>query len=425
MLGGMSANPQASQHAESPYAWGRLCAALALMTISGAGMYSMAVVLPPLQAEFGIARSDASFPYTLTMIGFGIGGVLMGKLSDRFGVMVPVLVGSACLGLGFIAAGYAQNLFQFAAAHGLLIGLLGTAGSFVPLVADTALWFTRRRGIAVAIVMSGNYLAGAVWPPLMQHFIDAAGWHATYIGTGVFCLATMPLLALAFRRKPPAIAAAPEHSTTSRAARAEAHADHPLGFSPGALQALLCVAGVACCVAMSMPQVHMVAYCGDLGYPAARGAEMLSLMLGFGIASRLVSGWIADRIGGLKTLLLGAALQASALALFLPFQQLAALYVISALFGLFQGGLVPSYPIIVREYFSPREAGGRTGTVLMATLFGMALGGWLPGWIFDLTGSYRAAFANGLAWSLVTTAIALVLINRARRRASIARQAAA
>lgn len=190
----------------------------------------------------------------------------------------------------------------------------------------------------------------------------------------------------------------------------------PLGFSPDALQVLLCIAGVACCVAMSMPQVHMVAYCGDLGYPAARGAEMLSLMLSFGIVSRLAFGWVADRVGGLRTLLLGAVLQAVALALFLPFQQLAALYVISALFGLFQGGLVPSYPLIVREYFAPREAGVRTGTVLMATLFGMALGGWMPGWIFDATGSYRAAFANGIAWNLVTTGIALFLLYRARRR---------
>jgi MFS family permease len=271
--------------------------------------------------------------------------------------------------------------------------------------------------------MSGNYLAGTVWPPLMQHFIDTAGWRATYLGTGLFCLATMPLLALALRSKPPAIADMPLPGAAAPHGPM-ADTDQPLGFSPGALQSLLCVAGVACCVAMSMPQVHMVAYCGDLGYPAARGAEMLSLMLGFGIVSRLISGWVVDHIGGLKTLLLGAALQASALALFLPFQQLAALYVISALFGLFQGGLVPSYPIIVREYFAPREAGVRTGTVLMATLFGMALGGWLPGWIFDLTGSYRAAFANGIAWSLVTTTIALVLLNRARRRASMVRQAA-
>jgi len=397
---------------ETPHAWTRLAVALALMTIGGSGMYSMSVALPPLQAEFGIARATASLPYTLTMIGFGIGGILMGKLSDRFGVQAPVFTGSICLALGFVVAGLSQNLFQFSAAQGLLIGLLGTSATFVPLVADISLWFTRRRGIAVAVVMSGNYLAGTVWPPIMQYFIDHSGWRATYIGTGVFCAVAMPLLALALKRKPPAIADA-----EPARARAAPDADRPLGFTPGALQTLLCIAGVSCCVAMSMPQVHMVAYCGDLGYPAARGAEMLSLMLACGIVSRLVSGWIADHIGGLRTLLLGAVLQAVALALFLPFQQLAALYVISALFGLFQGGLVPSYPLIVREYFRPREAGVRTGTVIMATLFGMALGGWLPGWIFDLTGSYRAAFANGIAWNLVTTTIALLLLARARRLA--------
>jgi MFS family permease len=396
--------------AESSYAWIRLAVALALMTIGGSGMYSMSVALPPLQAEFGIARAYASLPYALTMIGFGVGGILMGKLADRFGVRVPVLIGSTCLALGFVAAGISQNLVQFSAAQGLLIGLLGTSATFVPLVADISLWFTRRRGIAVAIVMSGNYLAGAVWPPVMQYFIDHFSWRATYIGTGVFCLIAMPLLALALKGRPPAIA-----DTAAAARNAPPDPDRPLGFSPNSLQALLCIAGVSCCVAMSMPQVHMVAYCGDLGYAAARGAEMLSLMLGFGIVSRLASGWIVDRIGGLRTLLLGAVLQAVALALFLPFQQLAALYVISALFGLFQGGLVPSYPIIVREYFSPREAGVRTGTVIMATLFGMALGGWLPGWIFDLTGSYRAAFANGIAWNLVTTTIAVFLLTRARR----------
>jgi MFS family permease len=403
-----------SRDHESAYAWTRLGIALALMTIGGSGMYSMSVVLPPLQAEFGIARATASLPYTLTMIGFGVGGILMGRLSDRFGVRVPVFIGAVCLSLGFIAAGLSQDLWQFSAAQGLLIGLLGTAANFVPLIADISLWFTRRRGIAVAVVMSGNYLAGTVWPPLMQYFIDHSGWRATYIGTGVFCAIAMPLLALALKRKPPAIADA---APTARAKTPAGDTERPLGFSPGALQTLLCIAGVSCCVAMSMPQVHMVAYCGDLGYPAARGAEMLSIMLGFGIVSRLISGWIADHIGGLRTLLLGAVLQAVALALFLPFQQLAALYVISALFGLFQGGLVPSYPLIVREYFAPREAGVRTGTVIMATLFGMALGGWLPGWIFDLTGSYRAAFANGIAWNLVTTTIALLLITRARRLA--------
>jgi MFS family permease len=402
---------------ESSYAWVRLAVALALMTIGGAGMYSMAVVLPPLQTEFGIARADASFPFTLTMVGFGLGGVLMGRLSDRFGVIVPVLLGSALLAAGFTAAAFAQTLFQFSAAHGLLIGV-GTSGTFVPLIADITLWFTRRRGIAVGVVMSGNYLAGALWPPLMQHFIDTAGWRATYMGTGLICLAAMPLLALALRRKPPPIA-----QLASSAARGVSRAifdpERPLGLSLSQLQSLLCVAGVSCCVAMSMPQVHMVAYCADLGFPAARGAEMLALMMVFGIASRLASGWIADRVGGLRTLLLGAALQAAALALFLPFDGLASLYVVSALFGLFQGGIVPSYALIVREYFPPREAGARTGTVIMATLAGMALGGWMPGWIFDMTGSYRAAFVNGIAWSLVTTTIALVLLARDRRRPSV------
>jgi MFS family permease len=188
----------------------------------------------------------------------------------------------------------------------------------------------------------------------------------------------------------------------------------PFGLSIAGAQGLLCIAAVACCVAMSMPQVHIVAYCGDLGYGAARGAEMLSLMLACGIASRLISGAICDRIGGLRTLLLGSVLQGIALLLFIPFDSLTSLYLISALFGLFQGGIVPSYAIIVREYFPPAEAGARVGTVLMCTLFGMALGGWMSGKVFDWTGSYQAAFVNGVAWNLLNLAIALVLLWRLR-----------
>jgi MFS family permease len=193
-------------------------------------------------------------------------------------------------------------------------------------------------------------------------------------------------------------------------------------FSPTTLQALLCVAGIGCCVAMSMPQVHIVAYCGDLGYGPARGAEMLSLMLGFGIVSRVASGFIADRIGGVRTLLLGSVLQGTALFLYLFFNGLTSLYVISALFGLFQGGIVPSYAIIVREYFSPREAGTRLGLVLMATLIGMALGGWMSGAIFDLSGSYQAAFLNGLGWNLLNLSIAAWLLLRSRGRPLLAQR---
>jgi MFS family permease len=393
----------------------RLVAALALMTIGSSGMYVVAVVLPAVQQEFGVARADASLPYTLMLIGFGLGGIVMGRLADRHGVVVPILIGAAGLGAGFVAAGLAGSVWTFALAHGVLIGLLGSSATFAPLVADTSLWFARRRGIAVAVCASGNYLAGALWPPIVQHFVESVGWRPTYIGLGIFSALAMPALALAMRAPPPRVA------PLSRAAgegRGEGVAGtRPFGLSPNAALALLCVAGTACCVAMSMPQVHIVAYCGDLGYGAARGAQMLSLMLACGIVSRLVSGAICDRIGGLRTLLLGSALQGVALLLFLPFDGLVSLYVISALFGLFQGGIVPSYAIIVREHFAPAEAGVRVGTVLMFTLFGMALGGWLSGKVFDLTGSYEAAFINGLGWNLLNLAIALTLLARVRGRA--------
>ncbi len=398
---------------ESPYAWLRLWLSLLLMTIGGSGMYSMTVVLPRIQAEFNVARGDASFPYTLTMIGFGIGGVLMGRLADRFGVMVPVMIGGVGLGAGFVVAGLAPNLWVFAIAQGVMIGLLGTSATFAPLVADTSQWFDRRRGVALAVCMSGNYVAGAFWPPVMQYFIDAVGWRMTYVGTGVFCVVSMVPLALWLRRRPP-----PQAPVQAQAAGAgfAGTTGLVLGMKPGAVQALLCVAGVACCVAMAMPQVHIVAYCGDLGFGAARGAEMLSLMLAMGVLSRLASGWISDRIGGLRTLLLGSVLQGVALLMFLPFDGLVSLYLVSAMFGLFQGGIVPSYALIVREYFSPKEAGARVGTVLMATLFGMALGGWMSGVIFDLTGSYQAAFINGIGFNLLNLAIVVFLLRRAPRR---------
>jgi MFS family permease len=399
-----------SSEAESPYAWLRLAASLALMTLGASGMYIVTVALPLVQAEYGVDRSDASLPYTLTMVGFGLGGIVMGRLADRFGVVVPVVIGTVCLGAGFIVAGFADSLWQFALAQGLLIGFLGSSATFAPLVADTSLWFHRRRGIAVAICASGNYLAGALWPPVVQYFFDTAGWRQTYMGVGAFCIAAMLPLALVLRRRPPALVVASADGT------GHAPAPHSLGLPPRLLLGLLCTAGVACCVAMSMPQVHIVALCGDLGFAAARGAEMLSLMLGFGIVSRLLSGWICDRIGGLRTLLLGSALQMVALTLYLPADDLASLYVVSALFGLFQGGIVPSYAIIVREYFAPRVAGTIVSVVLTSTLFGMALGGWMSGAIFDLTGSYRAAFLNGIAWNLLNMAIAGGLLLRARKR---------
>lgn len=406
--------PETTIHqADSRYAMLRLGITLLVMTVGSSGMYVVSVMLPAVQAEFGVARADASLPYTLLMLGFGVGGVLMGRLADRFGVMWPLLIGALSLGVGYVACGMADSIVAFIAAQAVLVGLLGSAAAFAPLVADTSLWFVKRRGIAVAVCASGNYVAGAIWPPIAQHFIETVGWRQTYVGMGIFCGLAMAALALFFRARPPALAAAPAGATSSAAPMRNML--RPFGLSMGTAQGLLCVAGVACCVAMAMPQVHIVAYCGDLGYGAVRGAQMLSLMLGFGVVSRLVSGAICDRIGGLRTLLLSGVLQCVALLLFLPFDGLVPLYVISALFGLFQGGLVPSYAIIVREHFPPAEAGARVGTVLMFTLFGMALGGWMSGKIFDLTGSYHAAFLNGIGWNLLNVSIAAMLLFKVRR----------
>ena len=397
---------------DSRYAAWRLLVTLALMTIGGCGMYVVAVVLPAVQAEFGVARADASLPYTLLMIGFGVGGIVMGRLADRFGVTVPLLIGAAGIAAGFVVAASATNIWVFALAHGVLIGLFGCSSTFGPLMADTSLWFDKRRGIAVAVCASGNYLAGAVWPPIVQHFIETIGWRQSYLAIAGFSFVAMTALALLLRKRPPQVAAAAAGSGLGL------QPVMPFGMTPAMAQRWLCIAGVACCVAMSMPQVHIVAYCGDLGFGAARGAQMLSLMLGFGIVSRLISGFICDRIGGLRTLLLGSLLQGAALLLFLPFDSLWSLYVVSALFGLFQGGIVPAYAIIVREYFPAAEVGARTGTVLMCTLLGMALGGWMSGKVFDMTGSYNAAFINGIAWNLLNLTIAFTLLRRARRMAA-------
>jgi MFS family permease len=243
----------------------------------------------------------------------------------------------------------------------------------------------------------------------VQHFIERGDWRLTYQGIALFCVATMLPLALVLRRS------SPMGEMTSATPRVMSRSARPLGMSPAALQTLLVIAGLSCCVAMSMPQVHIVAYSHDLGHGAAPGARMLSLMLGFGIASRLASGWICDRIGGRRTLLLGSSLQGLALVLFLPFDGLGMLYVLSALFGLVQGGIVPSYAVIVREFFPPEEAGVRVSTVLMATVFGMALGGWISGALFDLTGSYQVAFLNGILWNLLNLVIAVGLLRRPGR----------
>jgi MFS family permease len=396
---------------DSAYAWRRLAASVALSTIGGIGMWCLAVALPAVQADLGVSRADISFAYSLNMLGFFAGGVAAGRLVDRRGIVPTAILSAIGLAAGFALAPTASSLMLFTAAQ-VLIGFSASA-TFAPLVADISHWFQKRRGVAVAIAASGNYIAGALWPPIVELLIHDHGWRATYATAGVFSLVTMIPLALGLRRRPPDHE---ETAITSVARRSQA----ALGLSPNALQALLAIAGISCCVAMSMPQVHIVAYCADLGYGVARGAEMLSLMLGFGIVSRVATGWIADRVGGVTTLLLGSTLQGVALVVYLIADGLTSLYLASILFGLFQGGIVPSYAIIVREYFPPREAATRVGFTVSVTVLGMALGGWMGGLLFDLTGSYRAAFLNGIAWNVLNAAIAAWLLMRQTRRAATA-----
>ena len=391
---------------DSPYAWWRLAVSVILATTGGVGLWSSVVILPEVQTHFGVDRGSASLPYTATMIGIMVGNVVMGRLADRFGVIVPVLVSAISLALGYTGAALAGSFWVYVFFQGVLIGALGTAATFGPMIAGISLWFRRRRGIAVALVASGNYVAGTVWPPVVTELLQSVGWQGTHLIIGAVCCAVMVPLGLTLRRPPPVEVL--EQDPGSRSACGAAP------VPPWLLQTLLVVAGLACCVAMAMPQVHIVAYCVDLGLGAERGSIALSLMLGLGVVSRIGFGVVMDRIGAVPTLLIGSALQAVCLLLYLPADSIWSLYAVSAIFGLFQGGIVPAYAVIIREWFPASQVGVRVGMVLSATIGGMALGGWLSGEIFDLTLSYEAAFLNGFAWNLLNLAIVLLLLWRSR-----------
>ncbi|WP_420407455.1 MFS transporter [Hoeflea sp.] len=392
---------------DSRYSWTRLGFTLAIAVVGNVGMWAIIVIMPAVQREFGVDRADASIPYTMTMLGFALGNLLIGRAVDRFGITVALAGAAFTLGSGFALAAASGSILLLCVMQ-FVVGF-GTAASFGPLIADISHWFYRRRGVAVAITASGNYLSGAIWPLLLSGILTDFGWRTAYMVLAGLAVALIIPLAMLLKRRLPEEAAA--HAQRMSAANARS-----VSFSPRSLQIMLGIAGIGCCIAMSMPQVHIVAYCVDLGYGPAVGAEMLSLMLMGGVASRLLSGFLADRLGGVITLLIGSTLQCIALFLYLPFDGMAPLYIVSLIFGLSQGGIVPSYAVIVREYLPPREAGARVGFVIMATIIGMALGGWMSGWIYDLTGSYRMAFLNGIAWNFLNIAIMSLLLFRSRTR---------
>ena len=395
---------------DGAYAFTRLAVSLVIATLIGAGMWAVIVVLPPAQLDFGVDRSSASLPYTLMMCSLAFSTIALGRITDRFGIVLPLVISAVTMGVGFVVAGYAPNLAIFTAAH-VLIGI-GAGTGFAPMMADISHWFVKRRGVAVVIVASGNYFAGTIWPLLMSFTIPLIGWRVTYAGIGIIVAAAILPLTLAMRRRPSA-AVYEQAEAATEAARAD------VGIKPRLLLVLLIAAGFSCCVAMAMPQVHLVAYCGDLGYGVARGAEMLSLMMALGIISRIGSGFVADAIGGSATLLIGSFMQGVALLLYLYFNGLESLFIVSGIFGLFQGGIVPMYAVICRELLPPRRAGAAIGIVVSATIFGMAFGGYFSGVIFDLTSSYRMAFLNGVLWNALNFSIVSWLFWRRRRRQSV------
>jgi MFS family permease len=391
---------------DSGQAWLRLVLAVMIASVGAVGMWAIVVVMPTVQADFGATRGAVSLATTMVFMGFGAGGVGVGRITDRFGIVAAMAVSIVFLGVSFVLAGLAATLWQFILIY-FLIGL-GASATFAPLMAEASHWFERYRGLAVTIVASGNYVAGTIWPPIINWSVQAHGWRTTHIAIGIFCSVAMSLLLLVLRS-----------IIGTGGARDHANAPPPqvnLNLSANTLTILLSIASISCCVAMAMPQVHIVSYCGDLGYGVARGAEMLSMMMGFGIISRIASGFLADKIGGIYTLLIGSVAQGFALLFYLFFDSLTSLYLISGMFGLFQGGIVPSYAIIVRETMPAREAATRVGIVIFASVFGMSFGGWVSGVIFDATGSYAAAFANGLAWNVVNMAIVVGLLIRAGGR---------
>ncbi|MEM6438910.1 MAG: MFS transporter [Pseudomonadota bacterium] len=399
-----AAPPDAAPPAlDGAYAWTRLALSLAVALIGNAGMWAVILVMPAVEADFGLDRADASIPYATTMTGFAIGNLLIGRMVDRMGAGWTLAGAGLALAAAFWAAAGAESKWMLSAVQ-LVIGL-GSAAGFAPLIADISHWFARRRGVAVAAAASGNYLSGAVWPLVLAPWLVEGDWRGAYLVLALASGAVMAPLSLALLRRPPEAHLAAADAAAARAKRES-------GIGSRALIWLLAVAGVACCVAMSMPQVHIVAMCVDLGYGAAAGGEMLSLMLAAGVVSRVASGFAADRFGGVPTLLAGSTLQMIALTLYLPFDGLASLYVVSFIFGLSQGGIVPSYAVIVREYLPAREAGARVGFVIMSTIVGMALGGWVSGWLFDVTGNYAAALLNGIAFNALNIAVMAALLLR-------------
>ena len=394
-----------------------LLVSIYLVLAANGSMFVLVVGLKQISLDFGWPRSVPSLAYSCLFLGTGVGGIVMGHWFDRSGAGPVTGLGMTMIGAGAVLAGMVTAQWQLYAIYGVMMGLLGQAAVIGPLVVNVMRWFEHRRGFAVGLLAAGQGLAGTFWPPIFRYYNESSGWRTTFLWFGVFVLlSALPLTALLWRRLPgrtvhPEVAGERDRSDTAPPTTARG-----LGLSNAKLQAALCLAMLSCCVPMSIPLGHLIAHASDLGHPNVRAAEMLAVALLTATVVRLAGGTlVVDRFGGLAALLFFSVVQMVALLLYAVVEARPALYSVSVLFGLGYGGIAMCYPVIVREYLPAAESGRRLGLVLLFGAIGMALGGGLGGYLFDLTGSYSPAFLTGAAFNVLNLGIVFALLSRRRR----------
>lgn len=376
---------------------------LAILSITYGSPLLIVVGLKPIQEALGTDRSVIALAGSLVWVGTGVGGIPMGWLADRIGIRAIVAFGTAMIALG-LALSTLGGAFPLYVGHGLLIGLIGNGAIYAPLLIYVSRWFDRRRGTAIALISSGQYIAGVVWPAIFERGITTYGWQTAMVAyAAVVVVCVMPMLL--FLKPAPAPPAA-------RSAVHAGHARSVLGLPPNLVQAIICVAGFFCCIPMAIPSQHLVAFCSDIGISPVRGAAMLSVLLGCAFVSRQFWGAMADRVGGLKTVLAGSACQALAIAAFLLTQDEIGLFVIAGAFGLGFSGIIPAYAVAIRDLFPSSEASWRIPTFLFSGMSGMAVGGWLAGWLYDHFGYYAVSFATGAGFNVLNLILIGFLVVR-------------
>ena len=388
---------------DSQQAWFRLAIIFTMSVIGTAGMWSVVIILPNIQNEFTLDRAASTYPYVATMFGYGFGNVIIGRMLDKIGIKKPIIFALSLLVTSYVLSFFAKNVFWLSTIQ-FFLGF-SAAAFFGPMMADISNYFYKRKGLAVSLVASGQHLCGAIWPFLIKDFILEGDWRNAHLFIALVCSILIPILFYFLGNKVPKMNNEQKLTTQDEDINSKVN----LSISNRQIQILLMIAGVLCCVAMSMPQVHIVPLCIDNGYGLAVGTEILSFMLFAAVASRVIFGFLSDKIGPIQTLILGSSLQAISLTMFLPFNSQLSLYIVAICFGLSQGGIVPIYAVIISKFLPSNEVAERVGWLIFATIIGMSLGGWLSGEIYDFTNSYRLAFINGIFWNIINLCIMIYL----------------